>query len=548
MIILGISHLSPATGLHDLCTALVVDGKLVSSVSEDRLNGIKHSLGYPSQGIRFCLQKEGIRLSDVDKVVVGFSPLKEHVDTNSRKQFSCNAKYDTNFRDHFTINTKKPLFYDHEYIHAKTGYFLSGFKRALAISLDGGGVDGGVQVSGGIFIINEGQTEILKIFPLEASLGHTYGAFTEACGFRMTDGEGKTMCLAPLGENESLELRNEIYEKASKIFPKYNGINYVTGGIELPLWAIYHNTALAIFGDPKLGHLLTNYSRELIAWAAQKLLEEQVIEIVSSAVETTGIKNVILTGGIFYNMIVNMKVREELEKRNCSVFFNPIAGDTGNAAGAAIEEYYQQTGKYDGLDWLNLSLGPEYDNHQIISALERHNMNYSKVEKISTTIDLIEKSKTVGWFQGAAELGPRGLGNRSILSRADDKKFKDLMNERVKHREPWRPFCPTIIKEKSDYFLENNSYAPYMILGFRTKHSEEIPAVNHIDGTTRPQTLDREYNKEFYDVVKGMNGVVLNTSLNLTGDPINTIPDDAILSFKYSEMDALVIGDYLIKR
>lgn len=547
MIILGLSSLAPSGVVHDATASLVIDGKIRSSVSEDRFSGVKHHEGYPSHAIKFCLQREGLRLSDVDRVVVGYGLLPDQMNLSTIKNFSSYAKPLNSFSES-PIRKKNPLFYNHEYIHARTGYFFSGFKKALVISIDGGGTDDGRIISGGIFIIDEGSTQILRTYPLPASLGWTYGGFTEACGFRMIDGEGKTMSFAAFGENESIEKKDLVYSQTSKIFPKYKGIDYMGGGIESPSWHVEHNSSFARFDDPRLINLTSSYSKELIAWAAQKVLEDTLVEIISSAVENTGIKNVILTGGVFYNMIANMVIRSELEKKSCSIFINPVCGDLGNAVGCAIEEYYQQTGKYAGFEWPNLSLGPEYDKNEILSSLNKMNFSYSKIDKISTTVDLIDKGKVVGWFQGRAELGPRGLGNRSILSRVDDVKFKDIINNKVKHRESWRPFCPTMTKEKSHYYLENYTYAPYMILGFHMKHPEEAPAVQHIDNTTRPQTLDKTYNEEFYEVVNQMGGIVLNTSLNLAGDPINISPTDALLSFKHSQMDALIIGDYLVQR
>ncbi len=345
-----------------------------------------------------------------------------------------------------------------------------------------------------------------------------------------------------------MKKKEKIYQATKKIFPKYEKIDYVGGGMEYPIWHEEHNEGLANFGDPRLLDITNLFSKELIAWSAQRVLEETLVKIISSAVYHTGIKNVILTGGVFFNMIANMVIREDLERMGCSVFINPVCGDMGNAIGAALEENYQETGKIEVIEWNNLFLGPEYDDKQIMSAISRANLNFTKVDSVSTAIDLIDKGNIVGWFQDKSELGPRALGNRSILSRVDSIKYKDMINERVKHRESWRPFCPTIIEEKSNYYLENSTYAPYMILGFKMKHEEDAPAVSHIDGTTRPQTLKRSSNEKFYDVVKGAGGIVLNTSLNLAGDPLNVTLDDALRTFKYSEMDALVIGNFLVKR
>jgi carbamoyltransferase len=548
MIILGLSCLQPSVINHDATAALLIDGKLISAVSEDRFTKVKHYYGYPAMAIKYCLEKEGLRLSDVDKVVVGYGLLKDQIEPSSIKQFSSQARPLSLFKDSH-MREKNPIFYDHEYIHAKTGYFLSGFKDAVIISIDGGGNDNGQLVSGGIFIIKNGNTEVIKLYPQSSTLGWTYGAFTELCGFRMADGEGKTMSLAAFGEKSPKESQEKIYKQIREIFPRYRGINYLGGGIEWPSWYAEHNEGMVRFDDTRLIGLINSYSKELIAWGAQKVLEDILIELCTSAVEATGLKNVILTGGVFFNMIANMKIKEKLDKMGCSIFINPVCGDMGNAVGAVLEEYYQQTGKMvDNLSWSSISLGPEYDEKQILSAMERANLSYHKTDKISTTIDLIDKGKSVGWFQGRAELGPRGLGNRSILAKVDDMTYKDMINEKVKHRERWRPFCPTVIYERSDHYLENSTFAPYMILGFRMKHADEVPAVVHVDNTTRPQTLKRSYNEDFYDVVKGAGGIILNTSLNLAGDPINLTPEDAISSFKHSSMDALVIGDYLITR
>jgi carbamoyltransferase len=547
MIILGLSCLSPSGVVHDVTAALVIDGKLRSAVSEDRFTGIKHHIGYPSLAIKSCLESEGLQLSDVDAVSVGYGLLKDKMNRSTISQFYSRAEKLKLFKE-TPMRKKDPKFYDHEYIHAKTGYFFSGFKQAVVVSLDGGGVDNGKFVSGGIFVIDDGKVEIIRMYPLSATIGWTYGAFTEACGFRIADGEGKTMSLAAFALNENQERKTKIYELTKRIFPKYDKIDYVGGGIEYPIWYEEHNEGFANFGDSRLVHLTHSFSKELVAWAGQRVLEETLVDIISSAVEHTGIRNVILTGGVFFNMIANMIIRKNLEKMGCSVFINPVCGDMGNAVGAALEEYYEETGRIESTEWPSLSLGPEYTDEQIELSLSRMNLKYSKVNSVSTAIDLIEKGKITGWFQGKSELGPRALGNRSILSRVDSIQFKDMINERVKHRESWRPFCPTIIEEKSDYYLEDPTYAPYMILGFKMKHEENAPAISHIDGTTRPQTLRRESNEKFYDVVKGAGGILLNTSLNLAGDPLNSTPDDALRTFKYSGMDALIIGNFLVQR
>lgn len=550
MIVLGVSHLKPSGVVHDVTASLMIDGKIISSASEDRFTGIKHHEGYPAASIKFLLQDAGLRLSDVDRVSVGYGLDEDLMDSSRKFQFFSYPKKDSHFRP-TQIESKDPVFFDHEYIHAKIGFFFSGFEKALVVSLDGGGVDGGKLVSGGIFVIDKGETEVIEMYPAEASLGWTYGGLTEICGFRMMDGEGKTMSLAAFAERESQTRKDEIYNKIKKTFPMYDGYTFIGNGIDFLTyfrWQVRHNSSSVSINEHHLIDFLANYSPELIAWGSQKVLEESIKEIVTSAVEFTGIKNVVLSGGVFFNMIANMRIKEHLDKMNCSLFINPVCGDMGNALGSSLELNFQETGKYQGYEWPSMSLGPSFDNEKILSAISKYNLKSSRVDQIGTAIDMLEKGKIIGWFQGKAELGPRGLGNRSILSRGDDIKFKDLINNKVKHREPWRPFCPTIIVEKANEYLENYTYAPYMILGFDMKDSEKMPAVAHVDNTTRPQTLKKEYNKEFYEVIEGVGGLVLNTSLNLAGDPINAFPEDALLTLKNSEMDALIIGDYLVER
>ena len=197
---------------------------------------------------------------------------------------------------------------------------------------------------------------------------------------------------------------------------------------------------------------------------------------------------------------------------------------------------------------MSLYLGNSYSDEEVVADSKKFNFKITKVNKVDTAIDLIERGKVIGWFQGRAEFGARGLGNRSILSLATEQKYKDTVNEKVKKREAWRPFCPTIIEEKSEEMLKDATYAPYMILGFDMKNPELYPAVCHVDGTTRPQILKKDTNPDFYQVVKGVGGIVLNTSFNLAGDPVVETPYDAFMTLKNSEMDAVIINDFMVEK
>ena len=543
---LGISHLAPAPFGHDSAVALLDEESNLFAISEERLSRVKHDGGHPSSAIQSWLKKSNSSLSDIDNISVGFGLEEKGVGHRINEQFCCYAKDSTNFK-RTSIGKKNPPFYDHQYIHARTSYALSGFKKALVISCDGAGIDKGKFNSGGIFLVDDGKISPIKYFPLNVSLGNTYGAITEACGFTMNDGEGKTMTLAPMAENESKSDKEKIYQHMCNVFPDFNGTELRSNGHVTLDGKILHDFVLYEVLDTRLLLLKRLYHRNLIAWAAQKRLEEIVIKIVNSAVDATGMKNVVFSGGIFLNMIMNMKIQQMFGDK-LNLFFNPICSDLGNAVGSVLEQYYQETGKNITFPYMSLYLGSSYSDEEISLSTKKFNFKVSKVNKVDTAIDLIERGKVIGWFQGRSEFGPRGLGNRSILALPTEQKYKDIVNEKVKKREPWRPFCPTIIEEKSSEFLKNPSYAPYMILGFEMKNPELYPAVAHVDGTCRPQILKKDVNPDFYEVVKGLDGIVLNTSFNLAGDPIVETPHDALMTLKNSEMDAIIINDFMVEK
>ena len=543
--VLGISHLAPSPFGHDSAVALLDEDSNLFAISEERFSRVKHDGGYPSGAIQSWLKQSNSRLSEIDKISIGFGLEEKRVGRRINEQFCCYAK-DTGYKK-TAIERENPPFYDHQYIHARTSYALSGFKKALVICFDGEGIDNGKSNSGGIFLVDNGDIKPIKYFPLDVSLGHTYGAITEICGFTMTDGEGKTMTLAPMTENESKTNKEKIYGHMSKVFPDFNGNDLRTNGHVTFDGKMYYDFAVYNILDIRLLLLKRLYNRNLIAWAAQKRLEEIVTKIITSVVDATGMKNVVFSGGIFLNMIMNMKIQQRFGDR-LNLFFNPICSDHGNAIGAALEEYYQQTGKNPVPPYMSLYLGSSYSDEEILFSTKKFNVKVSKVNKVDSAIDLIERGKVVGWFQGRSEFGPRGLGNRSILALPTEQKYKDIVNKKVKKREPWRPFCPTIIEEKSSQFLKDPLYAPYMILGFEMKNPELYPAVTHVDGTCRPQILKKDVNPDFYEVVKGLDGIVLNTSFNLAGDPIVETPHDALMTLKNSEMDVLLMNDYLIEK
>ena len=546
MNILGLSHLAPSPFGHDAAVALLDEDSNLFAVSEDRFSRIKNDGSYPSGGIQSCLKQSNLRLSEIDKISVGWGLAKERISRRIDEQFCCYAKESTFFQ-RSSIGKNDPPFYDHQYTHARTAYALSGFKKSLIISLDGGGLDNGKFNSGGIFVADNGNIQPIEYFPLNVSLGNTYGAITEVCGFTMVDGEGKTMTLSPLGEKYPADIKDKIYGHMCKVLPDFDGTTLRTNGHVTLDGISLHDFVMYDILDIRLLLLKRLYHKNLIGWSAQKRLEEIVIKIISDAVNATGITDVAFSGGVFLNMIMNMKIQQKFGDK-INLFFNPICNDLGNAVGAALEQCYQETGKNPVPPYMSLYLGNSYSDEEVVADSKKFNFKITRVNKVDTAIDLIERGKVIGWFQGRAEFGARGLGNRSILSLATEQKYKDTVNEKVKKREAWRPFCPTIIEEKSEEILVNSTYAPYMILGFEMKNPELYPAVCHVDGTTRPQILKKDTNPDFYQVVKGVGGIVLNTSFNLAGDPVVETPYDAFMTLKNSEMDAVIINDFMVEK
>ena len=390
MNILGISHLSPSPFGHDSAIAVIDEDSKLFAISEERLSRVKHDGGYPSNVIQSWLKQSNLRLSEIDKISIGFGLEETRVGRRINEQFCCYAKESTNFK-RTLIGKKNPPFYDHQYIHARTSYALSGFKKALVICLDGAGVDNGEFNSGGIFIADNGKISPIKYFPLNLSLGNTYGAITEICGFVMNDGEGKTMTLGPMAENESKADKEKIYGHICKVFPDFNGTDFRTNGHVTLDGTILQDLTLYNILDTRLLLLKRLYNKNLIGWAAQKLMEEIVIKIITSAVDLSGIKNVTFGGGIFLNMIMNMKIQQKFGDK-LNLFFNPICNDLGNAVGVALEQNYQETGKNPIPSHMSLYLGNSYSDEEVVADAKKFNFRISKVNKVDTAICLLYTS------------------------------------------------------------------------------------------------------------------------------------------------------------
>ncbi len=541
---------------HDSNVALVKDGIVVADIAEERLRGVKHFSETPSLGLEWCLREAGISMEDVDIIaVVSLDTLNSQpyfVKTLGLDKERLNPKHayiepPTYIKSYQISKGTELVHVDHHLAHAASAYFTSGYNdKCLIITADGIGDS----VSLAVWRGEDGGIEPLMKVGAEGSLGWFYGAVTEALGWWVGDGEGKTMGLAPYGNTKGME---GIFDS---IIPHYENGRLIKG----------HN-----FGDPcywqsggsfhwhlrdseYVKGLVDKYGRENIAAEAQWALEEEMLKIILPWLEREGVNKFCCSGGVFLNIKLNQRVWESKRLDHQHIF--PNAGDGGLGVGAALYAYYHTTSEEGIKPISHIYWGPAYLNHEIEEILKARNIPHRFCDDISLKCaQLLAAGKILGWFQGRMESGPRALGNRSILIDPRKAENKDIINKRVKFREPFRPFCPSLPLEAADKYLENWRMERYMITSFNGKEETrgEIPAVVHVDKTLRPQIVERSENEKFWSLLTEFGEltgtpVLLNTSFNIKGEPIVCSPRDAIRCFYDTGMDYLALGDFLISK
>ncbi|MBL7157168.1 MAG: carbamoyltransferase [Candidatus Omnitrophica bacterium] len=586
MYILGISAY-----YHDSAAAIIKDGDIIGAAQEERFTRKKHDSNFPKNAIDFCLHTAGITVKDLsyvafyDKPFIKFERILEtylaYAPTGFRsfmKAVPLWIKKKLWMKDLIAKElgyTGKIIFPEHHESHAASAFFPSPFKAAAILTMDGVG-----EWTTASFGEGKGNTITLKSeikFP--HSLGLLYSAFTYYAGFRVNSGEYKLMGLAPYGEPEYKDLiLDELIDLKSdgsfKLNMKY--FNYCAG---LTMTSKKFHELFG--GEPrKPESRLTQRDMDL-ARSIQAVTEEIMIRMARHVHEVTGKENLVLAGGVALNCVGNGRIVREAPFKN--VWIQPAAGDAGGALGAALLTWYQYLGNAriadDKNDFQKGSyLGPEYKNDEIIKFLKDKNVPYTEIKdgEIPERIaDLIKDEKVIGWFQGRMEFGPRALGARSIIGDARSPKMQEIMNLKIKFRESFRPFAPSVLKEKSQEYFELEKESPYMLLVApvrREKRREvnadedklfglaklniarsQIPAVTHVDCSARVQTVDGAYNKHFYDMMKKFDEkyncpVIINTSFNVRGEPIVATPTDAYLCFMRTNMDYLIMGNVLLEK
>lgn len=549
---------------HDTCAAVVVDGRIIAATCEERFNREKHSRKFPKQAIKFCLKEAGIsNINKVDEISIGFDYLRLafHLDfisffkyfPNYTKEAFVNGKYQVTK----VIDTKRIIrkemgykgkikFLDHHDGHAAAVYYPSGFDDAAILTVDGRGE----LASTRIYNVENGKFK--KVFQLNYpnSLGAFYSCITEYLGFKDNVDEGKIMGLASYG-------KNNLVKKMRKVLRVQNGSYEIDlSYFDFPRFPKKNVSSkfINLFGKPrKNGGKITQRHKD-VARATQTLLEDAMLELAKHAYKVTGKSKLCLTGGVALNSVANGVIARS--KVFDDIYIYPAAGDDGVSVGAALMSYYSKNNKrVSNKSNQTPYLGYKSTNKEILKAIKNNGLTYKKSANIYKDVALLlTRNKCVGWFQGKAEFGPRALGNRSILVDPRKDKNKDLVNSKIKFRESFRPFAPSALEAHTeDYFETNGVESPYMILAFGVKKNKRkvIPAVTHVDGTARVQTVTKKQNLKYWKVINEfykLTGVpvILNTSFNRMGEPIVNNPEDAIACFLGSGLDVLVMSNYLI--
>ncbi len=593
MKILGVSAF-----YHDSAAALIDDGKIVAAAQEERFTRVKHDSAFPENAVRYCLEQAGCELSEVDNVVFydkpflkferlletylsfaprGFKSFKMAIPLWLREklfQKDLLRKEFKNFSEDFDWENKL-LFAEHHQSHAASAFFASPFEEAVVLTMDGVGEWATTSVGIG----RGGSLDMVKEIHFPHSIGLLYSAFTYYTGFKVNSGEYKVMGLAPYGEPRYADL---IFEHLVDLKPdgsfrlNQDYFDYCTG------LRMTNDKFAELFGGPARTpeEELTQRHMDLAA-SVQAAVEKIVLTLTESLAKETGIENLCLAGGVALNCVANGKVQRQGAFKN--LWVQPAAGDAGGALGAALAAhhiYKQQPRHLNGaMDAMKGSyLGPEYEQDDIEARLKAAGARFEVVsneEIAKKTARALADGEAVGWFQGRMEFGPRALGGRSILGDPRSPEMQRTLNLKVKYRESFRPFAPSVLREDVEQWFEHKGDSPYMlIVADVAKHirksmtaeeealfgieklnvpRSDIPAITHVDYSARIQTVHEETNPRYHALIsefKALTGcpVVVNTSFNVRGEPIVSTPEDAFRCFMGTELDVLSIGNCMLRK
>ncbi len=535
MNILGI-HGGFSLNQHDPAAALIIDGKLIACVEEERLYRIKNPRGHlPLESIRAVLKEANLTILDIDTVA---HPGETYDDAPPRI-----AAY---LKHHFG-HAPKIQMVNHQTAHLASAFFHSGYEKSMCLSYDAVGDS----VSAALAIANKKDgIKVLKTLDFESSIGMFYATMTSYLGFQQLEDEYKVMGLAPYGT---------ITDDLSPIMaPTSDGLrldlSYVTANASsaTPFEPFYSNKLVALLGTPRLrGEPITQRHRDIAA-ATQQTMETCALSLIKHLHDMTNEENLCLAGGVALNCSANNNINKLSFLKK--FFVQPAASDRGLALGCGLHVAYEQGDKPEALD--HVFYGPTYEIDSIKKAIELTGADGIEIDDpAETAAKLIAEGKIIGWYQGRSEFGPRSLGNRSILANPMVADMKDQINARVKFREEFRPFAPSVKEESAKDIFCMDDPSPYMTIAFDVQENwkERLPSITHINGTARGQTVNEKISPLYHQLISETEKrtdapVVLNTSFNIKGQPIVEAPIEALSTFAGMGMDSLILGPYVIHK
>jgi carbamoyltransferase len=557
---------------HESSCALLRDGEIVAMAEEERFNREKHTWRYPRYAMEFCLREARIAIADVDHFTFFWQPWRElfhnaaHIvrflpgslhllaaksgggELSQGRRWLAMTQVGRDIQAQFGLSSRPRVeFIEHHLCHAASAFYVSGYDDAAILTVDGRG-----EATSTMLAMARGKSVTkLREIKVPHSLGHLYAAVTDYLGLRPFFDEWKTMGMSAYGTPAfaaDFEPLIELTAQGYRLNLEY--VDFPTHGSSR--WV--SRKFVERFGPPRKADETFMQRHFDIAFALQRQIEEAGVHLATKLYELTQVPKLCMTGGVVLNCLMNARIIEATPFEQ--VFIQPIANDAGTSLGSALYYYHGVLGQPAAFTFEHVYYGPAFGDDAIRGALDRRRLAYRRVEDIaSAAAALIAQGQIVGWFQGRMECGPRALGNRSLLADPTDPTMKDRLNARVKHREAFRPFAPSVLEERvHDYFeMPKGHSSPYMILVGRVKASEKrLPAVTHADGTARVHTVSRRVNPRYwrlidaFDRLKGV-AVVLNTSFN-ENEPVVCTPDDAVACFLRTEVDALAIGDFLVTK
>jgi carbamoyltransferase len=581
---------------HDAAAALLRDGQLVAAAEEERFSRKKHDFDFPANAIQFCLREAGIDGRDLDYVVFFEKPFRkfDRILASVLQTYPQSLKVfresmigwmldklwvASTLQSELAIDREKILFSDHHISHAASAFFCSPYEEAAILTVDGVG-----EWTTTAYGVGRGtHIQLTKQVEFPHSIGLLYSAFTAFLGFEVNEGEYKVMGMAPYGTPRYVD-------KVWKVVEQNSDGSFA---LNMDYFCFQHSTDkmfnrrfVDLFGEPRLPNLpffteSTGYPRYFgekpsdyiaqcranehyadIAASIQRVTEDLLVGMARAVQKQTGLKTLCLAGGVALNSVANTRILRE--SGFDELFIQPAAGDSGGALGAALWAYHAVLGQPRSFRMEHAYWGQEYGPGEIKAFLDGENIAHRHADSRDALLDRVTEylmnGKVVGWYQGRFEWGPRALGNRSILADPRNPAMKDIVNAKIKFREPYRPFAPSAAAEcAAKYFQMDNAARQYparymlYVMPVKPEHHATLPAITHVDGTARVQTVFREHNPLYYGLIERFGQatgvpIVLNTSFNLRGEPIVTTPANAFSTFSRSEMDCLVLGDFLIEK